>query len=786
MLKKKLVLIGIFVFWSVTCGSFFVNSVDSNETIVEITTSEKDNEYLKGILKETLDSIMYYRNPKTGIVSADPQNDNAFSKCDHIGLSLASIAVGGKIGLIPDEKARKEIEKTLKWVEKIPTAAGFPAEPVKTSDTRQTTKGWIAVADMGWYPCCLIVVGEAYPEFKKRIKKLLDAMDWEKMYDKNRGFLKGLYSVDDGRFRAKGDAIILASDQRLAIFIAIASGKVPAELWEKMPRYYAERYGEKYLKPGEALGFAEQPCDMSHFIDERCSEVGKSNADMAWVQMLYALDMWYPVWGWSNCLTLHGYMGFGDPDTNWSVVNPHAVAPAITCYPNQVVKAFRKMEKLGIREPVRPDGKNEHKFGLRAGYDVDHRKAPGSVIAGLDQPIIFFSLANYLYDGIVWKLFKRNRIVRHGIDSIDEYVKPKKKYLEIYRKRDIDGPHIKYDSKVPRKKAILIDDFSRKRDKNNLKAARNKEFAKINIGKESTEIEFIGDDKNKGKLIEDLGDTDLTHYRALKLNIKGKSQGKVMLYLRISDTGGYRSIPVTTEWNEIIIPFRSFYGGRYGYDYGKENPDMNWTAMWYDRTKAKELVIEQMDVPVIEIKDMSFITASKEDIDNAASDLVARKLTKIEADGTFDRMETIYEWYHKQSGHNTTVTLDLKDGFTGKGLVCNFSLGESGGWVLMGRKVSFDLEEDSEIVFRMKSTGGNAGLEVKLIDSTGAAYLTVLQGKIVAESDWQEIRVPVKELKYGWGGEKNTRIKDATELHFAVTSTSPVRGEIIFDDLKLE
>ncbi len=761
-------------------------SAPTIDKIIETTTSTEDTEYLRSVLKETFDSLLYYRHPVTGLYSQNPQSNKEMSKCDHIGMVFGCIAIGGKIGLISDEEAKRELGKALSSLEKVPTASGFPAEPIKASDPTIGSSGWVAVADMGWYPCGLIVAGEAYPEFKPRIMKLINAMDWTKMYNAEKGFLKGIYAVQNGVLKAEGLDLLIASDQRMAIFISIASGKVPASVWDRMPRNYLTRYGEKYLKPGEGLGYGEQPWDMGYYIDERGSEVGMSNANLAWVQMHYALDMWYPTWGWSNCLTLERYMGFGDPDTSWSSINAHAIAPAVVFYPNQVVKALKKLEELGNREPVRPDGITLKKFGFRASYDVDKKKSPEAVLAGLDQPMIFMSLANYLYDGIIWKLFKQNEMVSNGLKLIKEYSNPNADYIKLYKSRDTKGPSIEYNPKEPGKKIIVVDDFTKNGNINSLGANREPTLCRLNSTNGIGALEFIGIGSSRGWFIEKLNGVNLVHHRLLKLSIKGKTEGKVKLSLRIGGTGGYRMLPITTEWTEYLIPLRSMLGGT-GYDYSKENPEFPWTAMWYNRFSGEEIRIDQLEMPSFELKEISFIAATPEEIDIAAAALVAVKPTVIEPDGTFDRMEKIALWYAIRSGHNSKAEISSLPGVEGKGIALNFQFLETGAdnWALIGRKVAFEFPEKMDLVFNMKVTGGPADLEVKFVDNSGANYRITLPNKIVS-SDWQIVRVPIDTIPYGWGGIAKPRITDAVELHFAAVSKSMVSGTVIFDNLKIE
>jgi hypothetical protein len=501
-----------------------------------------------------------------------------------------------------------------------------------------------------------------------------------------------------------------------------------------MPRNYLERYGVEYLKPGEGMGYGEQAWDMGYFIDERCSDLGMSNANLAWAQMCYALDMGYPVWGWSNCMQLDRYAGFGDPGTNWSVVNPHAVAGAVVYYPNQVVKALRKMEDFGVREPVMPDGVHPRKFGFRASYDVDLHKCPARVIAGLDQPMIFMALANYLYDGVVWKLFSSNELVAGGISKIKEYSKPKTKYLAVYQKRDAAGPSVKYDEDEPPDDVINAESGA-----------------------------------------------DATYYRMLKFKVRGGSEGQARLEVRISGTGGYRDIPVTADWKELSIPLRCMLGGLKGYDYGTEDPDLPWTAMWYDRTRVEDVLLEKLDVPDAELKDAVLVKANREEIDAAAAKIAAGEISRLEDDGTFDRMQAIAGWSTMNS-ENSSVSIGLVPAAGGNAVAMDFSLGGNG-WVLMRRKLNYRFEDNMDFVFNVASRGGPANLMVKFLDSTGATYMAL--GDSVIDSNWHEVRVPVSSLKYAWGGTREPKILDAAEFQFAVTCQSATRGTVTFSDLKL-
>jgi len=59
----------------------------------------------------------------------------------------------------------------------------------------------------------------------------------------------------------------------------------------------------------------------------------------------------------------------------------------------------------------------------------------------LDQTMIFLSLANYLYDGMVWKNFKKDPMVQKGLESIEDYSRIDSQVLQVYQKRDQEEPN---------------------------------------------------------------------------------------------------------------------------------------------------------------------------------------------------------------------------------------------------------------------------------------------------------------------------------------------------------
>ncbi|MFH1369052.1 MAG: hypothetical protein ABII64_08000 [Elusimicrobiota bacterium] len=753
---------------------------------IEITTSPEDTEYLRGILKDTFRSIMYYRNPNTGLCTDRPENPDPreLQKAEHHFLMLTSIAIGGKIGLISEEQAAKEIDKTLSTMEKMKRNRGLYMSAYCPADgSFDKSYPEYSTADCGWIYCALITVGEAYPQFKKRTDRLVKDIDWSVVYKENR--IYGLLKFGpDGSAKALYPIHDVQGDIRTFTFLIMALSGAPPELWANMEKHYIERYGVKYMKGGEAMGYGEQPMSMGYYLDERGSIYGMSCANLGWGQICYAEDMEFSSWGWSSCLDMDGYLGWGtDKRKIWSRINTHAVAAQVIYYPNQVVKAFKAMEKLGIRKPVTVESGEQVDFGLRDSIDVDTLEAPEHLLPGLDQNIVFLSLANYLYNGAVWKYFMRNKKIRRCVGSLDDYNNPKKEYLEIYKKRDLAGPKLPA-KKTPRPKPLLVDDFSG--DLNNLGGQRKESGSSLILKKGAAVISFDNLNERVSRVTEGLAGVDLTDYNALKLVMKGDEQCRIMVTMHLGGEGGYLPVHVTDEWSEIIIPFRSFMLGRDGFNFGSPNPRMDWTAMWHDRSEGQDIGIGPVTLKTVELKEISFLSLPKEKIREHALKLRAAQGIIIAKDGTLDSMDDPGQWSMMDDGSSKASAFADK-GIKGNCIGYSFSIPAKGGWINLSRDANFPVSDATKIVFNMKSEGGPAHLQVKILDPSGATFMKVLKDEI-DDSKWYGIEVECLELDYAWGGAKKESPEKASQIQLAITSDgSPdgVTGKVWFDELKI-
>ena len=96
-------------------------------------------------------------------------------------------------------------------------------------------------------------------------------MDWGTLYDTNACQLYGGYDMKNLKLNPDWRVDQLATDSRGAAFMAVASGKVPPDVWAKLGRMMDERCHVKYLKPGWVGGGLFMQYLTGIFLDERSS-----------------------------------------------------------------------------------------------------------------------------------------------------------------------------------------------------------------------------------------------------------------------------------------------------------------------------------------------------------------------------------------------------------------------------------------------------------------------------------------------------------------------------------
>ena len=747
---------------------------------VEITTSKEDTEYLWSVAKETWDCIDHFTAPETGF-PYDTEQKSDITNTTNIGLYLASLSAATEMGFITREEAVKKADKILDSLGKLQNWKGFLPNWISVKGATKAEEGDSALSDFNKLPAGLMIVRQEFPELSDKCATLLNNMDWSIFYDRNTKTLRGGFNVAKKEFPDWG-MNLLASDTRLAAFFIIANNGAPAEAWNTLKRDTDKYYGLEIIKPDWYGGgiFMQGICGL--FLNERETVMGRSTADFAYAQMLYAKDMDAPVWGWSSSTSPWGdYLGWGGLRGN--VITPHASVLSVIYYPKKVVENLRNLEKFGMRAPFEENGK-KFSFGFRDAVDIDSKQVSYGYITSLDQGMLFLSLANYLEDGFVWKTFEKDPVVQNGKALLKDYFSPHPEYLELYANRDA-GPVT-----LPKTKTVaseLIPSGKMAADGCVLNPAADQydsahpSFLEINYDLTSLDAASFS---------EDLDSADLSDYNALAFYVKGDKDSKFTHSFRVElegkDNGAvYKIIGVTGKWRRVVIPFREFGGKHTGWN----GADSYWGGFMTDRSKMKKLnfVFDISQVSEgkgkLYIDKAGFESLDKYTLESEATALNDYPDSTIWKDGVIDDFETRAGWRTAQSKGAKMEVKIVRPGIL-HAIEISYDLGSKyqSRWVVIEKDMYFRLPDKYAFKFLVKVEGAENYLEFKLIDSDGSNF-----GKKIelapTGGQWKEIRVESKDLSYLWGrGRKLDRIK---RLAFGISTRSGGAGKVIIDKLSL-
>jgi cyclic beta-1,2-glucan synthetase len=247
-----------------------------------------------------------------------------------------------------------------------------------------------------------------------RLDALVRGMDFEFLYDASRKLMRVGYHVDAAALdRSHYD--LYASEARLASFMAIAKGDVPAEHWMHLGRPFARRDGSvvllswagtmfEYLMPG--LFLRTFPGSMADLASRRAVEL----------QMRHARRLRVP-WGMSesgfhqtDAHNLYRYRAFGVGalGVRWDVTRrivsaPYASVLALGVEPRATVKNLQRLEGLGATGTL----------GL---YEAADFGPPGGLrkpqvvrsFMAHHQGMILAALDNFLLDSAIVERFHRD------------------------------------------------------------------------------------------------------------------------------------------------------------------------------------------------------------------------------------------------------------------------------------------------------------------------------------------------------------------------------------------
>ncbi len=257
---------------------------------------------------------------------------------------------------------------------------------------------------------------------------LLLAMDFSFLYDRNRHLLRLGYTVSTGEYDTNYYDL-LASEARLASFVAIVKGDVPPEHWLYLGRPFTRVGGQRVLASWSATAFEYL---MPHLLMRAPPEslLAQSCRVAVEQQQAFAGRLDVP-WGISESAFYqldtqahYQYRAFGVPGLGLRreqryrlVISPYASLLALPFFPQSVISNLEALESLNMLG----------RFGLYEAVDFGQSDADGPRRANIvfsymshHQGMIMAALDNALEDGAMVRRFHADPSVAAHVNLLFE------------------------------------------------------------------------------------------------------------------------------------------------------------------------------------------------------------------------------------------------------------------------------------------------------------------------------------------------------------------------------
>lgn len=393
---------------------------------------------LQSIAKKTYRYFEEYTNENTGltydVVRLDDGEEGKHTSPTNIAMYLLSVTSAEEMGFISKEEAVDKIGTTISSLQEMETWNGLYYNWYFTEDaTIMTDWGqFISQVDNGWLTAALVVVGEAYNELENDAMTLVDEMDYSTLYDYEENLFHGGFNVETDQLTEHHYGSFY-TEPRMTSYLAIGKGDVPPEHWWHMYRTLPQEWDwQDQIPEGYDVDYDGVTVFQGHYqyndikyvpswggsmfealmpgllVKEKelgTDGLGLNNERHVELQIEYAKEQGYPVWGFSPAAIPGGYSEFGVPEGGMQgypedgTVTPHASFLALDYAPMEVFENIKELRNLGVYGP----------YGFYDTVNVTTGEVTEAYLA-LDQGMIMLSIANYLHDGLIKNYFHENEI----------------------------------------------------------------------------------------------------------------------------------------------------------------------------------------------------------------------------------------------------------------------------------------------------------------------------------------------------------------------------------------
>jgi cyclic beta-1,2-glucan synthetase len=335
--------------------------------------SSADMAYLREVAQKTWAYFDEFAGPEDHFLPPDNVQLGADLRIAHrtsptnIGLGLLAALAAHDLDLIDRLELVRRIDGTLTTIERLERFEGHVLNWYDTRTLAPLLPAYVSTVDSGNLAGALLTVSvalrEVAPELSARAEALFDAMNFGFLFDPKRQLFTIGYRLADAEGVGRQDASyydLLASEARLASFLAIAKGDVPERHWFRLGRPVTSVRGAPVLLSWSATLFEYlMPLLVMRtypntLLDDSCRLVVRRQID-------YGAACGVP-WGISesayNLVDRHGtyqYKAFGIPGLGLKrglgdevVVAPYATALAVMVDPVASVANLRRLAAAGL------------------------------------------------------------------------------------------------------------------------------------------------------------------------------------------------------------------------------------------------------------------------------------------------------------------------------------------------------------------------------------------------------------------------------------------------------
>ena len=333
-----------------------------------------DREHLRAIARKTWLYFETFAGDEDHGLPADNFQEVPEPRVAHrtsptnIGMGLLATLAAHDLGFIPTEDLAARTEKALDTIERLERHQGHLLNWYDTVTLAALLPRYVSTVDSGNLAGALMALAEGLraanlPSLAARASAFADGMDFRFLYDPQRRIFSIGYRLPDPEGPGRLDTAyydLLASESRLASFIAIAKGDVPQAHWFHLGRLLTSVDGSPTLLSWSATLFEYlMPLLVMRsypetLLDQTCRMAVRR-------QVKYGAERGVP-WGISesgyNVVDRHDnyqYKAFGIPGLGLKrglgddlVVAPYATGLAAMVDPTRAARNFRRLAQEGL------------------------------------------------------------------------------------------------------------------------------------------------------------------------------------------------------------------------------------------------------------------------------------------------------------------------------------------------------------------------------------------------------------------------------------------------------